>query len=46
VFDQAEQKTGATGLSFTDDISWITSGNNIKEITEILEECGKITIRS
>jgi hypothetical protein len=44
VFDQVEQKTGATGLSFIDDISWIVSGNNIKEITEILEECGKIAM--
>jgi hypothetical protein len=44
VFDQVEQKTGATGLSFIDDISWIVLGNNIKEITEILEECGKITM--
>jgi hypothetical protein len=44
VFDQVEQRTEATGLSFVDDISCIASGNNIKEITEILEECGKITM--
>jgi hypothetical protein len=45
VFEEVEDVTGAVGISFVDDLSWIASGANVMEITEILEKCAKIATR-
>jgi hypothetical protein len=45
VFEEVEDETGAVGISFVDDLSWIASGANVTEIAEILEKCAKIATR-
>jgi thiamine biosynthesis protein ThiC len=37
-----QAKTGAVGISFVDDISWIATGKNVTEIVQILEQCAKV----
>jgi hypothetical protein len=45
VFEEVEDETGAVGISFVDDLSWIASGANVTEIAETLEKCAKIATR-
>jgi hypothetical protein len=45
VFEEVEDETGAVGISFVDDLSWIASGANVMEIAETLEKCAKIATR-
>jgi hypothetical protein len=45
VFKEVENKTGAVGVSFIDDLSWIASGANVMEIAETLEKCTKIAMQ-
>jgi hypothetical protein len=45
VFEEVEDETGAVGISFVDDLSWIASGANVMELVETLEKCAKIATR-
>ena len=37
--EEVERKTGAEGLSIVDDVAWVATGNDVKEVTAKLEAC-------